>query len=172
MRCHITRRTKITLKTNRGCLQSSHCTTGLEKDTRSIGRCVCSKKKDRRMWYKPRAHQVTHHPRRMSSRCLVSMSESIRNQEASARALRSLLNSAKWAAIFLPNSDGLIKNDRGPLRSSDCVKIVAVPSLVGSMRNWCSPATVMTGGPCHENMPLEFSFAREESLALGWSWIL
>lgn len=163
--------TRITLKTNRGCLQSSRCETGLEKGYTIDRRCVCSKQRIDRGGISHGAHQVTHHPPRMSSRSLVPLSGSIRNHEASALALRSLLNSAKWAAIFLPNSDGPIKNARGPLRSSDCVKIVAVPSWVGSIRNWCSPATVRTGGPCHENMPSEFSFAREESLALSWSWI-
>lgn len=88
-------------------------------------------------------------------------------QVASARALRSLLNLAKSLDILLPNKDGPIKNDRGPLRSSDCVKMVADPSLVGSIWNECKPDTVKTGGPCQENVLSEFSFMRDELLALS-----
>lgn len=101
---------------------------------------------------------------RLISRCLTYA----RNpQVASARALRSLLNLAKSLDIFLPNKDGPIKNDRGPLRSSHCVNMVADPSWAGSIRNECKPDTVKTGGPFQENVVSEFSSVRDELLALN-----
>lgn len=76
----------------------------------------------------------------------------------SARVLRSSLNFTKSAFMNRPNSDGAIRNDKGPRRSSDCVKIVATPSFAGSILNSWRPATVNTGGPCQAKRFSEFSF--------------
>lgn len=76
----------------------------------------------------------------------------------SARLLRSSLNFTKSAFINRPNSDGAIRKDKGPRRSSDCVKIVAAPSFAGSILNSWRPATVNTGGPCQAKRFSEFSY--------------
>lgn len=76
----------------------------------------------------------------------------------SARLLRSSLNFTKSAFMNRPNSDGAMRKDKGPRRSSDCVKIVAAPSFAGSILNSWRPATVNTGGPCQAKRFSEFSF--------------
>lgn len=75
----------------------------------------------------------------------------------SARFLRSSLNLTKSAFMNLPNSEGAMRKDKGPRRSSDCVKMVAAPSFAGSILNSWRPATVNTGGPCQAKRFSEFS---------------
>lgn len=94
------------------------------------------------------------------------------NQPRSARAFSSLWKRSKWARIFPPSNQGLMRNARSPLRSSVCEKTVEAPSLAGSIWNLCKPATVNTGGPCHENRFSVFSYVKAyfslHSFCGGW----